>query len=172
MALAAYSCQAYFAPLFYINKTRLEMKKALFTLIALTGCLLFAQAQEYKVITTVESIVPGGLGRSRIIENKTEVDAEDFTTERTDGKASDQRSVRRRDAKVDEFSETKLLNFYSLVGINFQNIASNDALVSSRINQLVAEGWELAFVTSGVESSAGGDDTEGIFITRYIFKRQ
>lgn len=147
------------------------MKKVLFTLIVLTGCLVFVQAQEYKILTTVESIVPGGLGRSRIIENKTEVDADDFTTERTDGTSSKQREVRRRNAKVDEFSETKLLNFYSLVGINFQNIASNDALVSSRINQLVAEGWELAFVTSGVESSAGADDGEGIFITRYIFKR-
>lgn len=148
------------------------MKKILFSLFALTGFLTFGQAQEYKILTTVESIVPGGLGRSRIIENKTEVDADAFTTERTDGKTSNQRDVRRRDAKVDEFSETKLLNFYSLVGINFQNIASNDALVSSRINQLVAEGWEMAFVTSGVESSAGGDDGEGIFITRYIFKRE
>ncbi|MEQ8703624.1 MAG: hypothetical protein RIC19_06880 [Phaeodactylibacter sp.] len=147
------------------------MKKMLLTLFALSACLVFAQAQEYKILTTVESIVPGGLGRSRMIENKTEVDAEDFTTERTDGKTSNQREVKRRDAKVDEFSETKLLNFYSLVGINFQNIASNDALVGSRINQLVSEGWELAFITSGVESSAGGDDGEGIFITRYIFKR-
>ena len=36
---------------------------------------------------------------------------------------------------------------------------------------LTADGWELAFVTSGVESSAGGDDGEGIFITRFVFKR-
>ena len=100
------------------------------------------------------------------------MDAQAFTTERTDGKTSSQRDVKRKDAKVDEFSETKLLNFYSLVGINFQNIASNDALVSSRINTLVQEGWELAFVTSGVESSAGSEDGEGIFITRYIFKRK
>ncbi|MBV6654251.1 MAG: hypothetical protein KI786_10870 [Mameliella sp.] len=148
------------------------MKKLLFTLFALGSCIVFSQAQEYKILTTVESIVPGGLGRSRIIENKTEIDAQAFTTERTDGKTSSQRDVKRKDAKVDEFSETKLLNFYSLVGINFQNIASNDALVSSRINTLVQEGWELAFVTSGVESSAGSEDGEGIFITRYIFKRK
>jgi hypothetical protein len=38
------------------------------------------------------------------------------------------------------------------------------------INSMVAEGWELVFVTSGVESSGKGD-TQGIFITRYIFKK-
>jgi hypothetical protein len=36
---------------------------------------------------------------------------------------------------------------------------------------LTSEGWELAFVTSGVESDAGTNDGQGIFITRYIFKR-
>ncbi len=148
------------------------MKKALFVLVALCGLTTLSTAQEYKIITTVESIVPGGLGRSRMIETKSEVDADAFTTERTDGTDSDQNRVRRRDAKVDEFAETKMLNFYSLVGINFQNIASNDAMVSSRINQLAQEGWVLAFVTSGVESSAGADDGEGIFITRYVFKRE
>ena len=32
----------------------------------------FAQTVEYKVVTTVESIVPGGMGRSRIVENNQE----------------------------------------------------------------------------------------------------
>ena len=147
------------------------MKKAILMLAIMAGMATLGVAQEYKILTTVESIVPGGLGRSRMIETKTEMDAGDFTTERTDGKTSKQNKIKRKDAKVDEFAETKLLNFYSLVGINFQNIASNDALVTSRINELVAEGWELMFVNSGVESSAGADDGEGIFITRYIFKR-
>jgi len=34
-----------------------------------------------------------------------------------------------------------------------------------------SEGWDLAFVTSAVESDAGKDDGKGIFITRYIFKK-
>lgn len=128
--------------------------------------------QQYKVITSVESIVPAGLGRSRIIENQEEVNSEAFTTERTEGKdGGGQRGVKRKDAKIDNFSETKLLNFYSGVGINFQNIASNDALIGDKINTLVAQGWELAFVVSGVESNSGKDDGEGIFITRYIFKK-
>ena len=33
------------------------------------------------------------------------------------------------------------------------------------------EGWELAYVTSGVESDAGKTDDYGLFITRFIFKR-
>jgi hypothetical protein len=130
-----------------------------------------AQTPEYKVITIVESIVPMGLGRSRMIENKTQINAADFTTERTDGKDSKQGTIDRSDAKVDAFAETKLLNFYSGVGINFQNIASNDALITSKINELAKEGWRLAFVSSGVESDAGGDDGKGIFITRLIFTR-
>jgi len=40
-----------------------------------------------------------------------------------------------------------------------------------RINALVKAGWEMAFVTSAVESDGGESDRQGIFITRYIFKR-
>lgn len=144
-------------------------------LLLLIGCILLAffesnaQAQ-YKVITTIESIVPMGIGRSRIIDNKQDVDFKSFTTERTEGQDSDQGKVKRSDIKIDNMEETKLLNFYSGVGINFQNIASNDAMISSKINSLAQEGWELIFVTSGVESEAGKDDGNGIFITRYIFK--
>ncbi len=126
---------------------------------------------EYKIITVVESIVPAGVGRSRIIEPQQKADVEAITTERTDGKKSDMNDVKRKDLKIDAFAETKLLNFFSLGGINFQNIASNDAIISDKINLMVSEGWELAFVTSGVESDAGGADGEGIFITRFIFKR-
>jgi hypothetical protein len=152
--------------------------RKIFVLISLNVALVFgltAQTSptipEFKVITVVESIVPAGLGRSRMIENKTEMEIDNYTTERTDGKKSNQGGIRRKDAKVDEFAESKLLNFYSLTGINFQNIASNDALITSKLNQLAADGWELMFVTSGVESHAGEPDDGGIFITRFIFKK-
>lgn len=146
-------------------------------LIALLGFLfcfdssLMAQ-YEYKIVTSVESIVPMGLGRSRIIENNGDVNAEDLTTERNDGKDTRQGSIKRSNAKIDELKETKILNFYSMTGINFQNIASNDAVLTSKINNLVNEGWELAYVTSAVESDAGKDDGVGIFITRFIFRRK
>lgn len=148
------------------------MKKVLFLLFFLTLGTLTTQAQQFKIVTVIESIVPGGIGRSRIIETKTEVDASEFTTERTDGKRSDQGDVRRRDLKVDEFEETKLLNFYSLTGINFQNIASNDALIVSKLAELSSKGWEVFHVTSGVESDAGETDGNGIFITRFYFMRK
>lgn len=128
-------------------------------------------AQQYKVITTVESIVPMGIGRSRIIDHTEKQDVSKATTERTDGKKSDQGKVKRKDLKIANLKETKLLNFYSGVGINFQNIASNDALISAKINEMISEGWELFYVTSGVESDAGESDQKGIFITRYIFKK-
>ena len=147
--------------------------KKLFVLVVLlcTGYVDGFSQTEYKVITVIESIVPGGLGRSRLIENTSEVDIEQFTTERVDGKKSDQGSVKRKDAKIDELNEAKLLNFYSLAGINFQNIASNDALITSKMNQLANDGWELAFVTSAAESDAGKQDGNGIYITRFVFKR-
>lgn len=149
------------------------MKKFLFfTFLALISLIDVKAQTKFKIITTIESIVPGGLGRSRIIENGTEIDYSQFTTERTDGKESDQGKIKRGDAKADKFAETKMLNFYSLVGINFQNIASNDGLITSMLNDLSTKGWELFNVVSGVESDAGKQDGEGIFITRYIFKKK
>ncbi len=146
------------------------MKKVLFAFsFILVAGLTFGQ--EFKVITVVESIVPGGTGRSRMIENQSELNVDEFTTERTDGKKSSQKDVKRSDAKVDKFAESKLLNFYSVTGINFQNIASNDALITSKLNQMAEEGWELAFVLGGVESDSGKTDNRGIFITRFVFKR-
>ena len=130
----------------------------------------YQTAGGYKVITLVESILPGGLGRSRMIETTTELDYNAFTTSRADGKDSKQSDVDRSDIKIDAFRETKMLNFFSMVGINFQNIASNDALIVSKLNEMDAQGYELAFATSGVESDAGKDDGQGIFITRLYFK--
>mgnify|MGYP001804545649 FL=1 len=69
------------------------------------------------------------------------------------------------------FEETKLLNFYNIGGIRFQNIAANDALITSMLNDMTAKGWELVFVASAVESEGGKGDGKGIFITRYIFKK-
>lgn len=149
------------------------MKKLLFTVLlagAATGAAL-AQKFEYKVVTSIESIVPMGIGRSMLVENKQDVDISKLSRDREDGK-SQQGNVKRKDAKVEEITETKLLNFYSGVGINFQNIASNDAIITAKMNELSNDGWELTFITSGVESDAGDGDGKGIFITRYVFKKQ
>lgn len=144
--------------------------KRILLILTLISITIFSSAQEFKVITIVESIVPMGIGRSRIIEHQDTLNVKHFTTIRIDGKKSKQKDIKRGKAKIKNLSETKLLNFYSGVGINFQNIASNDALISSKINTMIKEGWELTFITSGVES-AGYNDTNGIFITRLFFKK-
>ena len=147
------------------------MKKILLIIVLALVSITELQAQvEYKIITSVESIVPSGLGRSRLISASEDRDYKEFTSERSDEDDSRNKSDR-GDIRVKNFEETKLLNFFNLGGIRFQNIAANDAVVGSKINAMVAEGWELAFVTSAVESDGGKDDGQGIFITRYIFKR-
>ncbi|WP_424272047.1 hypothetical protein [Eudoraea sp.] len=147
------------------------MKKILFAALLFVSIIeIKAQTFEYRIVTSIESVVPMGLGRSRIISAQEDKDYKEYTSSRTEENKKQNKS-KRGDAKVDNFDETKILNFYSATGINFQNVASNDALLSSKVNTMITEGWELAFVTSGVESDAGKGDGTGIFITRFIFKR-
>jgi len=147
------------------------MKKTI--LFAIVTLFTFADAiaqVEYKIITSIESIVPGGLGRSRLITANETKDFSQYTSSQSE-ESNKRNKSDRADIRVKSFDETKLLNFYNVGGIRFQNIAANDAIVSSKINSMIAEGWELAFVTSAVESKGAKDDNAGIFITRYIFKR-
>lgn len=145
------------------------MKKVLMAL--LVGMLAFIeiQAQQYKVITSVESIVPNGIGRSRIINSLDERDYREYTSVQS-AESGDRNKSDRSDIRVKDYEETKLLNFFNIGGIRFQNIAANDTMITSMINSMIADGWELEFVTSAVES-AGKADNQGIFITRYIFKK-
>ena len=145
------------------------MKKILIIAFVVLAASLDLNAQTFKVITSVESIVPNGLGRSRIINALEDKDYKEYTSTQTDEDNTRNKS-NRKEIRVKNFDETKLLNFFNLGGIRFQNIAANDALITSMINDMVANGWELAFVTSAVES-AGKGDGNGIFITRYIFKK-
>ena len=96
-------------------------------------------AYTWRQFSTVESVIPGGMGRSRVI-------------------ISDE---------GEQMIEKDLLNFYSVVGINFKNIANNDRLIVDNINQWTNEGWELVQATTGVQSTEGS----GIFITRYLFRK-
>ncbi len=103
-----------------------------------------AVVYEYKQFSTIESVIPGGLGRSRILT--------------TDDNG--------------QMIEKDLKNFYSMVGINFGNIANNDRAIVDRINQYSNEGWELMQVSTGSHAqSSEGSSAGGLFITRYLFKR-
>ncbi len=155
------------------------MKKVILSAIFVTVTIFSVPAQntattaqyEVKVITSIESIIPSGLGRSRLISANADRDFEEFTSQRTE-ENNTRNKAKRKNIRVKDFEETKLLNFFNLGGIRFQNIASNDAIISSKLTQMLADGWDLSFVVSGVESKGGEGDEFGIYITRYIFKRQ
>ena len=148
------------------------MKKILFIACITLVCVVPANAQqyEYKIVTSVESIVPAGLGRSRLVAASEDRNYKDYTTSRSE-EDNERNKSDRSDIRIKSFDETKLLNFYNLGGIRFQNIAANDAVISSKVNAMAQEGWELAFVVSAVESDAGEKDGNGIFINRYIFRK-
>lgn len=125
---------------------------------------------EFTSFTVVESIVPSGIGRSRIINALEQRDYKEFTTVRTEDDNSRNASDR-GDIRVKNFEETKILNFYNMGGIRFQNIAANDAVINSKVNTMLNEGWEVINITTGVESVGSKDDANGIYITRFYFKR-
>ena len=149
---------------------------------------------EIAIVTCVESVVPNGLGRSRMFNTKVQVNYLDFTTKQTASK-SDRNKSKRKNIRLKEYEETKLLNLYNEGGIRFQNVASNDALMTSKINTMLSEGWDLFFVSTGVESKMidasvkkellkmglkilldddstdeNPEDPNGLFITRYYFR--
>ena len=136
--------------------------------LTLTDAPILAQ-YEFTSFTVVESIVPGGAGRSRIITATEARNHEDYVS--INGKDGRNKSSR-KDIRMETFEEIKLLNFYSLAGLRFQNIAANDAVINSKVNAMMADGWELVSINSGVESDAGEKDGNGIFITRFYFKRK
>lgn len=98
-------------------------------------------SMQYMEITTIESIIPGGLGRSRMV------------IVNPDGKS--------------EIKDMK--NLYSMVGINFDNITGNVQEVLIEINTLTSQGWNLVNVNANSESP--GKNNDGIFMTKYLFQR-
>lgn len=149
------------------------MRKLLLSLLFVMGVQFAINAQtEFKIITVIESIVPNGFGRSRMIVANETKDYKEYTTQRTGEKETDQKNKSKRDEiRVKSFDETKLLNFFNIGGIRFQNIAANDAIVTSKLNEMVSQGWKLAFVNTGVEAVGSKDDKNGIYVTRYLFQR-
>jgi len=120
------------------------MKKLFITLlcVATIGQTdLFAQNQQSKFvqITTIESVVGGGIGRSKMIITK-----EDGGQEERD-----------------------LENLFSIAGINFKNIRSNETSILQAIKSYIDNGWKL-FSTTPLTLSPGTNGY-GIFMTRYLF---
>lgn len=124
---------------------------------------------EFEMVTVVESLIQSGLGRSRMISETENVNYREATTIRKEDGEKDKSKKKRSEIRTQAFEETKLLNFYNVAGIRFNNIATNDAMVRSKLNEMSTQGWELFTVTSGVESA--DKERDAIFITRYIFRK-
>jgi hypothetical protein len=125
------------------------MKKiiALLVIALVWGASL--QAQEVKLettkqfmqITTIESVVGGGLGRSKMIITN------------PDGSQK----------------ESDLENLFSLAGINFKNIKDNEDKLVKVLKTYTDDGWKMEHVTSFTLSP--GDNGQGIFMTRYLLSK-
>lgn len=101
-----------------------------------------ANSYEYMTFTTVESIIPGGSGRSRML-----------TTD-----------------EMGTMKEERINNLYSIVGINLKNIYENDVAITSKLNELSDQGWELFSTNTGVQSP-NNEGKNGIYCTRYTLRR-
>ena len=97
---------------------------------------------EFQQVSVIESVVAAGVGRSRILSTG------------SNGK----------------MNEEKILNLFSVSGINLGNIHQNDLKISNKLSNMSAEGWELVDVTTGV-SMYGQENEEGIYMTRFLFRR-
>ena len=157
---------------------KLNIITLVIAIVSVTGLLLsFTNAQksadaayEFTSFTVVESIVPSGIGRSRIINALETRDYKEFSSIQTEDDNS-RNKADRSEIRVKNFEETKLLNLYNMGGIRFQNIAANDALINSKVTAMLNEGWEIINIVSGVESVGSADDANGIYLTRFYFKK-
>jgi len=118
-----------------------------FTMLILSLSSLKAQeikaepGKQFMQITTVESVVGGGLGRSKMIITN------------PDGSQK----------------ESDLENLFSLAGINFKNIKENEDKIVRVLKGYTDEGWKVDYVTSFTLSPS--DNGLGIFMTRYLLSR-
>jgi hypothetical protein len=120
------------------------MKRWLSTLFLLACLTSTAAAQqvEYMQINLIESVVPGGMGRSKML-----ITGPDGNT-----------------------TEQDVMNIFSMAGINFGNLSKNETTIVKKLNELGAQGWELESVTGS--SYSPGDGNNGIYMTRYTLKRE
>ena len=121
------------------------MKKLILALIifaSMTSGALAQEVEKFMQITTVESVVGGGFGRSKMVITK-----EDGSQEERD-----------------------LENLFSMTGINFKNIRSNENYILQTIKSFTDAGWKLKSTTPLTLSP--GQNGAGIFMTRYLLVKE
>ena len=97
---------------------------------------------KFMQITTIESVVGGGFGRSKMVVTK-----EDGSQEEKD-----------------------LENLFSMTGINFKNIKINETTILQTIKTYTDTGWKLSATIPMTLSP--GNNGAGIFMTRYLLVRE
>jgi hypothetical protein len=126
------------------------MKKIIVILVVAlaTGSSLNAQevkpenGKQFMQVNTVESVVAGGMGRSKMIITN------------PDGSQK----------------ETDLENLFSMTGINFKNIKDNEDKIVRTLKNYTDDGWKLDHVTS-LTLSQNDSGAGGIFMTRYLLSK-
>jgi hypothetical protein len=93
------------------------------------------EKKEIMQVNVLESVVSGGVGRSRMIVTQSNGEQQTIDLE----------------------------NYYSMVGVNFSNIQSNDKKVVEKLNELEKQGWSI------VAQSAGGNN---IYATKIVLERK
>jgi len=98
--------------------------------------------KQFMQVTTIESVLAGGLGRSKLIITG------------TDGAQK----------------EIDFNNLFSVTGINFKNVKENEERLIKTLKTYTDEGWKLEQVTP-LTLSQGESGSGGIFMTRYLLSR-
>jgi hypothetical protein len=126
------------------------MKRIILIIVILTGIIRLSNAQEaatkepskkFMQITTIESVIGGGFGRSKMIITK-----EDGSQEERD-----------------------MENLFSLTGMNVKNIKSNESDILKVLKTYSDEGWKIEQATPLTLSP--GNNGPGIFMTRYLLTK-
>jgi hypothetical protein len=128
------------------------MKKIILSLVLFTGLISLTKAQDaaappaepakkFMQVTTIESVIGGGFGRSKMIITK-----EDGSQEERD-----------------------MENLFSLTGMNIKNIKSNESDILKTLKTYTDDGWKIEQVTPLTLSP--GDKGPGIFMTRYLLSK-
>jgi len=125
------------------------MKRILLSLGLVLTLFIQSNAQETKVetvkefmqITTVESVISGGFGRSKML-------------------------ITNPDGSQKEYD---MNNLFSITGIHFRNIRENEDQIIKTLKSYTDEGWKLEQVMPLTLSPSGNGP--GIFMTRYLLSR-
>lgn len=124
------------------------MKKYLLTFLLTISFAGLVKAQDktdsnkqFLQITIIESVISGGAGRSKMIITNPDASQE----------------------------EVDLENLFSMMGINFKNIKSNELKITQTLKNYTDKGWKLEQVTP--LSVSPGQGSNGIFMTRYLLSK-